>query len=80
LSSETYSLINYREFETVVNEYNALADKAKQIYKSLSPEYRDAFYQLVLHPTEACANLNDLYFTVAKTDYMPVRDVLQPMN
>ena len=63
LSPETYSLTNYREAETVVKEYNELAGKAKKIYDSLPEEYKDAFYQLVLHPTEACANLNDLYVT-----------------
>jgi len=66
LSPETYSLINYREAETVVAEYNELARKARRIYEALPTEYRDAFYQLVLHPTEACANLNDLYYTAAK--------------
>ncbi len=66
LSPETYSLVNYLEAETVVAEFNALAEKARQICNNLPPEYHDAFYQLVLHPTEACANLNDLYVTVAK--------------
>jgi hypothetical protein len=63
LSPETYSLINYREAETVVKKYNELANKAKTIYNSLPDEYKDAFYELVLHPVEACANLNDLYVT-----------------
>ncbi|HES59987.1 MAG TPA: glycosyl hydrolase, partial [Caldithrix sp.] len=63
LSPETYSLTNYREAETVVKEYNALAHKARIIYDSMPADYKDAFYQLVLHPAEACANLNDLYIT-----------------
>jgi hypothetical protein len=63
LSPATYSLANYREAETVVKDYNELAKKARKIYDSLPDEYKDAFYQLVLHPTEACANLNDLYVT-----------------
>jgi hypothetical protein len=66
LAPETYSLVNFREAEKVVSEYNELARKARKIYEALPAEYRDAFYQLVLHPTEACANLNDLYYTVAK--------------
>ncbi len=66
LSPDTYSLINYREAETIASEYNQLAEKAKKIYNSLPAEYRDAFYQLVLHPVEACSNLNDLYVTVGK--------------
>jgi hypothetical protein len=66
LSPETYSLVNYREAETVVAEYNNLADKAQCIYDSLPFECKDAFYQLVLHPVRACSNLNDLYVTVGK--------------
>ena len=66
LSPETYSLVNYREAETVVAEYNDLAKKAREIYEALPTEFHDAFYQLVLHPTEACANLNELYVTVAR--------------
>lgn len=66
LSPEIYSLTHYREAETVVNDYNALLEKAKSIYDSLPFEYKDAYYQLVLHPVEACANLNELYYTVAK--------------
>ena len=66
LSPETYSLVDYREAETVVADYNALAEKAQHIYDALPPESKDAFYQLVLHPVLACSNLNDLYVTVAK--------------
>ena len=29
-------------------------------------QYRDAFYQLVLFPVKACANLNELYITAGK--------------
>ncbi len=63
LSPETYSLVNYREFETVVNEYNKLADKAYQIYNQLPKELKDAFYQLVYYPVVASANLNEMYYT-----------------
>ncbi|MBN2532713.1 MAG: glycosyl hydrolase 115 family protein [Spirochaetales bacterium] len=66
LSPDTYSLIHYREAETIVAEYNKLASLAEQIYKALPPEYRDAYYQLVLHPVLACANLNELYVTAGK--------------
>ncbi len=66
LAPDTYSLVNYREAETVVAEYNELAAEAQRISDSLPAEYKDAFYQLVLHPVEACANLNELYVTVGK--------------
>ncbi len=63
LSPETYSLVNYGEAEIVVSDYNKLADRANKIYDQLSAEYKPAFYQLVLYPVEACANLNQLYVT-----------------
>ena len=65
LSPETYSLINYCEAKTVVKDYNQLAEEAQQIYDSLPEEYKAAFYQLILYPVEACANLNELYVTAA---------------
>jgi hypothetical protein len=66
LSPDTYSLINYREAEKVVADYNELAEKGEKIYKKIPAEYKDAYYQLVLYPVKACANLNELYFTVAR--------------
>ena len=66
LDQNTYSLVNYREFETVVDDYDKLQDKAQRLYKIMPAKYRDAFYQLVLHPVQACANLNELYYAAAK--------------
>ncbi len=66
LLADTYSLVNYREAETVVDDYNKLAEKANKIYKTLPNEYRDAYYQLVLYPVIACANLNELYLALGK--------------
>jgi len=66
LGPETYSLENYNEAETVVKDYNNLLTKAEQINKALSPAYQDAYFELALHPVRACANLNELYVTVAK--------------
>jgi len=66
LSPETYSLTNYREAENVVAEYNELAEKAERLYQKMPAEYKDAYFQLVLHPVKASANLNALYFAVAQ--------------
>jgi hypothetical protein len=69
LSPEVYSLLYYREAETIVAEYNALAEKAEKIYREIPDEYKDAYYQLVLHLANACANLNELWVTVAKNRF-----------
>lgn len=66
LLADTYSLINYREAETAVDDYNKIAEKADKIYKAIPAEYKDAYYQLVLYPAAACANLNELYLAVGK--------------
>ncbi|HBQ58612.1 MAG TPA: glycosyl hydrolase, partial [Balneolaceae bacterium] len=66
LSPETYSLFNFNEAERVVKDYNDLAKRADALYEKLPQEYKDAFYQLVLFPVEASANLNELYVTTAK--------------
>jgi hypothetical protein len=66
LEPGTYSLVNYREADTVAADYRGLAQRAGALYAALPAAARDAFYQLVLYPVKACAVLNDLYVTVAK--------------
>jgi hypothetical protein len=66
LSPETYSLVHYREAERVVEDYSNLTEKARRIYQQIPAEYRDAYFQLVLYPIEASANINELYLTVAQ--------------
>jgi hypothetical protein len=63
---EFYSQVNFGEAERVVAEYNALAARARALAAKLPPEQQDAYFQLVLFPIEACANLNDLYVRVAR--------------
>jgi hypothetical protein len=66
LEPTTYSLTNYREAERVVSDYNAIAAKAEEIYGKLPQEFKDAFYELVLFPTKACAQVNEMYVTAGK--------------
>jgi len=65
LSTFTYSAVNYREAETVAADYNALAAKAEALSKLLPADQQDAFYELVLFPVEACANINAMYIAGA---------------
>ncbi|MBN1302580.1 MAG: glycosyl hydrolase 115 family protein [Melioribacteraceae bacterium] len=66
LAPDTYSLIHYQEAEQIVNDYKELEEKALSVYDEIPQSYRDAFYQLVLHPVEACANLNEMLVTIGK--------------
>jgi hypothetical protein len=65
LDANTYSLENFNEARQVTDDYNKLLAKAEKIYNELPVQYRDAYFQLVLHPVKACANLQELYTTVA---------------
>jgi hypothetical protein len=64
LDATTYSLAT-GEWARVVAEYHALATRAEAINQKLPAAARDAYFELVLHPVLACANLNELYYTVA---------------
>jgi hypothetical protein len=66
LSSETYSQVNYREAERIADQYTKLANMAEMISWLLPANYQDAYYQLVLFPIKASANLNALYATAGK--------------
>lgn len=65
LNENTYSLNNYNEFETVVNDYQRLNNRANSLYKLMAPQYKDAYYELVMHPVAASANLYQLYYATA---------------
>lgn len=65
IDTTTYSLVNYREFETVVSDYNILAAKADSINNLIPDNCKDAFFQIVLFPIKASANFNQLYYTTA---------------
>ena len=66
LDAKTYSITNYQEADRVVADYQKLVEKANSINEKLRPEYKDAFYQLILFPVLASANLNELYVAAAK--------------
>jgi hypothetical protein len=65
LDANTYSLAT-GEWAGVVAEYNQLLARAEAINQKLPAADRDAYFELVLHPVQACANLNELYYTVAQ--------------
>lgn len=66
LDTATYSLTNFREAERVVAQYDTLRRDAVSIGKKLPPAGQDAYFELVLHPVLAAANLNELYVTAAR--------------
>ncbi|MFL5739651.1 MAG: glycosyl hydrolase 115 family protein [Flavisolibacter sp.] len=69
LDATTYSLTNYNEAERVLAEWKDLEQRAQKINTLLPSEYKDAFFELVLHPVLASANLNELYVAVARNHW-----------
>jgi hypothetical protein len=65
LDANTYTF-NYDEWNRVVAEYDALLEKAEAINSKLSPEQKDAYFQIILHPIRASANLYRMYCAVAQ--------------
>src|SRR5690606_31035135 len=66
LDASTYSQQNFQEAERVVADYNSLARRAEALYDELPKAHRDAYFQLVLYPIKACANVNELHFRVGQ--------------
>lgn len=76
LNDKTYSLENYNEFETVMNDYRNLVIDAMRLYYLMPSEYKDAFEQLVLFPINACSNLYEMYYAQAKNKlYAAKKDI-----
>lgn len=65
LDQHTYSLHNYDEWKTVVEEYRSLRTKAAAIKQQLDPTYHNSYFQLIEHPVIAMANLYELYYYTA---------------
>jgi hypothetical protein len=63
LDAGTYSL---DEWTRVIGEWDALERRATALREALPMAYRDAYFELVLHPIMANANLHRLYRAVAE--------------
>ena len=69
LNDYVYSLTNFNEADKIVEDYNALQKEVQDLKQKLPKEYYDAYYQLVEHPVEASANLNELYIAAQKNKW-----------
>ncbi|WP_442678270.1 glycosyl hydrolase 115 family protein [Sphingomonas sp. ASY06-1R] len=66
LRPDTFSLANYREAERVWDAWEELAVRAQALQEKLTQDRRDAYFQLVLYPVLACANLAQMYIAAAR--------------
>lgn len=66
MSPDTYNLMHYNEANRVEQELTEMVTMAERIYQEIEQSKKDAFFQLVLHPVKASANLTKLYIATAK--------------
>ncbi len=64
LDARTYN-VQTGEWQQVADEYMRLETEALRQYLTLLPQYRDAYQQLILFPTQAMSNLHQMYFAQA---------------
>lgn len=73
IAPDTFSLVNYNEAERVLAEWADLVARAKKVEAALPATAQSAYYQLVLHPIKACANLQELYVAAGRNKLYAVQ-------
>jgi hypothetical protein len=64
---ELYSLINYKEADIVLAEFRDINVRAERLFATLPGHLQDAFFQLVLYPVKASAQVLELHITAEKS-------------
>jgi len=67
LNARTYNLES-GEWAQVLADYKRLETDALSQYMRIAPEYKDAYFQLILFPVRGMANLYDMYYAQAVGD------------
>jgi hypothetical protein len=67
LDPTTFNLVDYDEADRVVQDWESVVSKAESIYKGLPENERDAFFELVLYPAKASAQVTELYVAAGKS-------------
>jgi hypothetical protein len=73
LDDKTYSLLNYDEWGRISQQWDKLLMQTEKINNELPAEYKDAYFQLVLHSVKAMENLHELYYNVARNKFLASR-------
>ena len=66
LDPETFSLIDYQEAERVEADFEALVSRAERLQKQIPSAAQDAYFELVLHPAKAYAQVLELYIAAGR--------------
>lgn len=66
LEPDTFSLVDYEEADKIAADWKSITDEAKRIYDALPENERDAFFELVLYPATASAQVAELYIAAGR--------------
>jgi len=66
LDPATFSLVNYEEADRVSRQFRSAVKQADELYARLPENQREAYFQLVLFPLKASAQVTELYITAGK--------------
>ena len=66
LEPGTFSFVNYQEAEMVLDSWREIVAESTRIYELLAPKYRDAYFQLVLHPAKASAVVAEMFLAAGR--------------
>lgn len=69
LRQDTFSLVNEREADRMLEDYEGALMLAELAEQALAPEKKDAYYQLVLYPVRASCIVYRLIIGAAKCNY-----------
>lgn len=64
LDDSTFNLTDYNEADRVTHTWEKLQADAEKVNSEIPVGYKDAYFELVLHPVKAFTNLVQLYTTV----------------
>ncbi|KAJ6024374.1 hypothetical protein N7540_005171 [Penicillium herquei] len=53
IEANTYSIINYREADTIISSYTELENESARIFLKVQEAYKASFFQLIHHPIKA---------------------------
>jgi hypothetical protein len=73
LEPSTFSLVDYQEADRVLADWKSITTEAEKVYGALPENLRDAFYELVLYPTEASALVAEIYIAAGKNQMYAVQ-------
>lgn len=77
LDASVFSLNGSKEFKQVMTAYNQLLTRAEDMATLLSGDAQDAYFQLVLFPVKAMANLYNMYYAQAKNRELAAQGDMQ---